>query len=304
MGDVRGVTRSASARKRRVTRPVDTGERPPPRPAPVRLDPDLLAGYEDQRRFLRQSLRDLDREFDAGDLDDVDYDALKAGYEKRLRSVESAINDGKAGLAAARRPRSLGRTAAVVFGVAVAAIGLGVVVANFAGRRDPGATITGNDPRTEARTQLLECLELDRQTGTGEATVSDAFQCYDELFNRDREDPVVLANFGWFLYRAGSSAGQAELVEAGPAFVEQAIELDPDYPDAHAYRLIIHTREGRIEEARAELAILDALNPPPEIRQLLEPIRQQLEDATSATEGALVHPPAVYAGDRTNSEMT
>jgi cytochrome c-type biogenesis protein CcmH/NrfG len=275
MGDVSMSTsaaRPASARKRRVDRPA-------PAATPLPVDPDLLAAYEDQRRFLRQSLRDLDRELEAGDLDRDDYDGLKADYEERLRSVDAAISEGKTALAAAKRPRSLWRTAAVVAGVAVVAVGLGVLVANFAGRRSPGDTITGNDPRTEARSQLLECLDLDRRAQGGEVKVGAAFQCYDELYNRDREDPVVLANFGWFLYRAGSSSGQAELLQAGPAFIDEAIQFDPDYPDAHAYRLIILTREGRIDEARAELAALEALNPPPEIRELLEPIRQQLAEA-------------------------
>ena len=116
-------------------------------------------------------------------------------------------------------------------------------------------------------------------------TVNEAFQCYETLFQNDGEDPVVLANFGWFLYRAGSSAGQAEPMSAGLSFVDKAIELDPDYPDAHAYRLIMLTREGRIEDARAALATLEALNPPPEIRELLEPIRAQLEGPATTTAG-------------------
>jgi hypothetical protein len=243
----------------------------------VSIDPDLLAGLEDQRAFLARSLDDLDREFEAGDLDREDYDALRSDYGRRLGRVDAAINDGRSGLAANRRPRSFWRTAAVVVGLAVFAIGLGVAVANATGRRGSGDTLTGNDPRTENRTLLLDCLELDRQATAGEATVSEAFQCYDTLYQRDTEDPVVLASFGWFLYRAGSSSGQTEPVSAGLSFVDQAIELDADYPDAHAYRLIMLVREGRTEEAKAELARLESLNPPPEIRQLLEPVRAQLE---------------------------
>jgi hypothetical protein len=91
----------------------------------------------------------------------------------------------------------------------------------------------------------------------------------------------VLANFGWFLYRAGSSSGQPEPVSAGLSFVEQAIELDQDYPDAHAYRLIMLVREGRLDEARAQLDRLETLNPPPEIQALLEPIRSQLAATTT-----------------------
>ncbi len=249
----------------------------------ARVDPDLLAGLEEQRRFLVRSLDDLDREVEAGDLDRDEYEALRSDYRRRVDRVEAAISDGRAGLAANRRPRSLGRSAAVVLAVALVAVGLGVAVANVAGRRSPGATLTGNDPRTENRTLLLDCLELDRQATAGEATVNEAFQCYDTLFQRDGEDPLVLANFGWFLYRAGSSAGQAEPIGAGLSFVDEAIQLDPDYPDAHAYRLIMLTREGRTDEARAELATLEGLNPPPEIRELLEPIRAQLDGAVTTT---------------------
>ncbi len=285
MGD---LVRPAAARKRRVDRPAATPD------APIRvaakIDPDLLAGLEEQRGFLVRSLDDLDREREAGDLDQAVYEALRSDYRRRVGQVEAAISDGKAGLASNRRPRSLWRSAAVVVGVALLAVGLGVLVANAAGRRSPGETLTGNDPRTENRNLLLDCLDLDRQAVSGEATVSEAFQCYDSLFQRDGEDPIVLANFGWFLYRAGSSAGQAEPVGAGLSFVEKAIELDPDYPDAHAYRLIMLTREGRTDEARAELATLEGLNPPPEIRQLLEPIRAQLEGtepgATTTTKGS------------------
>jgi cytochrome c-type biogenesis protein CcmH/NrfG len=253
----------------------------------VSVDPDLLAGLEDQREFLVRSLDDLDREYEAGDLDREEYEALRADYRRRLGRVDAAISDERSGLAAGRaerRPRSFWRTAAVVAGVAALAVGLGIAVAAATGRRGPGDTVTGNDPRTENRNLLLDCLELDRQATAGEATVSEAFQCYDTLFQRDGEDPVVLANFGWFLYRAGSSSGQAEPVSAGLAFVEQAIELDQDYPDAHAYRLIMLVREGRLDEARAELATLEALDPPPppEIRRLLEPIRAQLEGTTTS----------------------
>jgi hypothetical protein len=269
MGD---VTRTAAERKRRVVRP-------PVDPVPPPLDPDLLAGLEDQRRFLERSLRDLDREFDAGDLDPADYDALRTDYQTRLGKVEAAIAGGKAGIAAARPTRSFWRTAGIVFGVAAFAVVAGVGVANFAGRRDPGETITGNDPRTENRTQLVECIDLDRRAAAGEIEVSVPFQCYDELFNRNPEDPLVLTSFGWFLYQAGSRGGQPEPVQAGAAFIDQAIELAPDYPDAHAYRLVILENEGRTEEARAELATLDSLNPPPIMRQLIEPIRQRLEAA-------------------------
>ena len=59
------------------------GERHPLRPCRPRLrtrSPTL----EEQQRFLQRSLSDLEREHDAGDLDDDDYATLKHDYEARL----------------------------------------------------------------------------------------------------------------------------------------------------------------------------------------------------------------------------
>ena len=41
---------------------------------------DRLAALEEERRFLLRSLNDLEREHDAGDVDDLDYQSLKDGY--------------------------------------------------------------------------------------------------------------------------------------------------------------------------------------------------------------------------------
>ena len=44
------------------------------------INPDELARLEEERKFLLDSLRDLERERKAGDIDDIDYEGLKAGY--------------------------------------------------------------------------------------------------------------------------------------------------------------------------------------------------------------------------------
>src|SRR5947209_2256783 len=51
------------------------------------VDLDALADLEEQRRFLLQSLKDLDRERDAGDIDGVDYRTLKDDYTARAAAV-------------------------------------------------------------------------------------------------------------------------------------------------------------------------------------------------------------------------
>ncbi|HYZ97739.1 MAG TPA: hypothetical protein VE575_03240, partial [Acidimicrobiales bacterium] len=55
------------------------------------LDPDALAALEEQRDFLLRSLEDLEREHDAGDVDDHDYAALKDDYTARAARTIRAI---------------------------------------------------------------------------------------------------------------------------------------------------------------------------------------------------------------------
>ena len=41
---------------------------------------DRLAELEEERHYLLRSLTDLEKEHDAGDVDDLDYHTLKDGY--------------------------------------------------------------------------------------------------------------------------------------------------------------------------------------------------------------------------------
>src|SRR5437763_6197414 len=112
------------------------------------VDLDALADLEEQRRFLLQSLKDLDRERDAGDLDDDDYRTLRDDYTVRAASVLRAIEDGKTGLTEQRRGkrRSAKTTAFVVAAVAAVALLAGALVAVSSGERVPGQTATGAGP--------------------------------------------------------------------------------------------------------------------------------------------------------------
>src|SRR5947209_17390936 len=112
------------------------------------LDLDALADLEVQRRFLLQSLKDLDSERAAGDIDEGDYRTLKDDYTARAAAVLHAIDERKAGLSqkqrGARRKRSTKWTALVVAGVIALAIGGGVLVAAPSGERGAGEPATGD----------------------------------------------------------------------------------------------------------------------------------------------------------------
>jgi hypothetical protein len=235
----------------------------------VRLDPDALAALEEQRRFLRRSLDDLELEHDAGDLDDDDYRTLRLDYATRLESVDRMVAEGKAEFAAARASRRRGRTVLIAAGVVLFALVSGVIVANQAGRRDSGATVTGELTKT-ARERNAECLNLARDKPV------DAVKCYSAVLQDAPDNVESLTYRGWIRVISGDNQGLSDL--------RQAVMVDGKYPDVHAFLAIVLFNAGCTTDAANELARLDALSPSPLIQQQIDGagLRQKIKDALAA----------------------
>jgi hypothetical protein len=234
----------------------------------VRLDADALAVMEEQRAFLRQSLRDLEREHDAGDLDDVDYDTLKHDYEARLQSVERAVDEGKAEYASTRVERSRTRTYAIVAGVVVFALLCGFGVARSAGRRDASSSITGEITKT-ARERNIECLTL----ATDDS--QKAIDCYTKVLADAPNNVESLTYRGWVKFLNGDASGVQDL--------QSAVMIDGTYPDVHAFLAVVLFRAGCASDAQAELTRLDALHPSPLIVDQVRELRTQVQAALTAS---------------------
>jgi tetratricopeptide (TPR) repeat protein len=228
----------------------------------TRLDPDELAALEDQRDHLLTSLEDLEREHDAGDLDDGDYRALKDDYTARAAEVLRAIDERRALMAAPRPPRSRARTVAVVVGVLAFAVAAGVLVARGSGERG-GGTLTGNDGGL--RVQLANCQPLAFQSPQR------GIRCYRRILADTPDSHEALTYLGWAQVRTGD-------VAAGSRSLARAVELAPDYPDARVFRAVVLARAGEAARAAgdaegARTAFLDAAeeldrffrNDPPEV---------------------------------------
>jgi cytochrome c-type biogenesis protein CcmI len=243
--------------------------------APVRPDLDALAALEEQRAFLRRSLADLDREHEAGDLDETDFTALHADYEDRLAALSAAIDDGKAAFATAPR-RGPGRTALIVGLVAVFAVACGFGVAQLAGRRTVTDTATG-DSRTDPRTLLTQCLS--EINGDVTATVA----CYDGVL---KVDPT---NVEAQTYKAGIQLMANNDLTQMSTLID-VVTADPTYPDAHAFLAVGFDRIGSLDSALAELHKLDTLNTSPFIKDLVSGLRADLE-ATAASTTTTAPPP-------------
>jgi tetratricopeptide (TPR) repeat protein len=226
------------------------------------LDPDALAVLEEERAFLLRSLDDLEREHEAGDVDDADYETLKDDYTARAARTIRSIESHHARLAAARPARRWRRVAVVAAAVVAFAVVAGVLVAQTAGRRGAGDTITG-DTRETTRARLDDALLL-AQGGDYEAAVA----AYDEILSDQPANVEAMTYKGWFQFQSGDGQGVVTLVEAA--------ETNPDYPATHAFLAVVFERLGRPDTARLELERLDALDPPPAIVELTGPIRERL----------------------------
>ncbi len=239
-----------------------------------RLDPDELAALEEQRTFLDRSLLDLDREHDAGDLDDHDHAELRDAYTARRATVADAIEHQRSLFASARRPRRPGRIVAVVSLVALAAVGAGWQVARASGERQAGQTRTGVDATAQSPTAQAErCLGQFR-TGAPNAVVA----CFEKVLKDNPTNPTALTYKGWVLWNYGNAnpAGQ-ELVTLGKASLAKAVQVSPTAPDAHVFLAIIAKNEGRADDAKAELATLDRLGGPPAgMKPLIDQLRQEV----------------------------
>jgi tetratricopeptide (TPR) repeat protein len=244
------------------------------------LSPDRLAALEEERDFLLRSLADLEAERAAGDIDEADYQALTDDYTARTAEVLRAIDEHRDAVEASRPARSPGRLVAIVAAVAVVAVLAGVLMAQASGRRQPGDTITGDAPRT-ATQEARACLELTAAQRPGEAV-----ECYRDVLDRDADNPTALTYLAWTLYLASGGLEEADREQAvlsARGFLDRAIDVAPDFADAYAFRAVVAFREGRVDDAAADLDRLDELDPPASVREITGPLRAEVDRAQRTT---------------------
>jgi len=216
---------------------------------------------EEERDFLLRSIDDLDREYEAGDLDEGDYRSLRDDYTARAAAVLRSLDSPDAAAAESspgptRRP---GRAVAIGVCVCVVAALAGWGVARAAGDRSAGEQATGGVAQSLGQ-QLSNCLIL-RQTSEVPVEV---LVCYDAILEEHPASAEAFTYRGWFMVDA---AGLPQL--AWPDFVDAAA-ADPEYVDVRVFRAVALERMCRPEEAAAELDIFDSLDPLPEMQSLVE----------------------------------
>jgi hypothetical protein len=242
------------------------------------MNPDRLAELEEERRFLLRSLRDLDAEHDAGDVDDHDYATLRDGYTKRAATVLRTIDEGRSGLPAAPSRRR-GRLLAVVAVVVAVGAAAGWMVARSSGQRLGGQEITGGAAATDVATLLAQARALLN------VDPLQAQQLYRRVLEQRPDHAEALAYSGWLLFTASAGASddvRAMAVDTAKQQLTKAVAADDSYADPHCFLAVIAAdAENDTRTARREVDQCLRLGPPADVRGLVEDFAARLGETTN-----------------------
>ena len=251
------------------------------------LDPDALAALEEEREFLLRSLQDLEREHDAGDVDDSDYEELKDDYTARAAAAIRAIDDRTAAVKSLRPQRNWKRTALGLVLVGVVAVGAGWIVFRNAGTRAPGQGLTG-DARQDSANLILQAQGL---TGQAQASLQSgdsakalkqfesAVQAYDKALEISPENVQAMTYRGWVLHtialNSEPSVGAQFDVQARQ-YLDEAIAIDPNFSDARVFRAILERNAGEFAAAKKDLDAIDMAAIPLYMTQMVNTVKEDV----------------------------
>ncbi len=287
---------TAARRAARTTRP-DAAARPSEAVVRRRLDPDALAALEEERDFLLRSLDDLEREHDAGDVDDDDYAELKDDYTARAATVLRAIDDRRALATSARAPRSWGRTAVALCVVAVLATGVGWLVFRGSDSRAPGQGISG-DTRQDSANLLLEAQQhtgqatqaLQRGDGQGALEAyKKAIETYDKVLEISPRNVEAMTYRGWVINTIATNtdaAAASQLVDEARQWLDRAIATDPGYADARVFRAILERNARDFAAAQADLDAVDTSQIPSYMQNMIDSVRRDVQAGVGGSSSA------------------
>ena len=240
------------------------------------IDSDLLAELRDERQFLLQSLRDLDREREAGDIDELDYVALRDGYTARAASVIAQLNSGEQVSREGPRHSARMKLIGIAVVVIVCASGIGWFMATQFGQRLPGQSLSGGiaDSTASLLSQARAINFTDPAT---------AVDLYSQVLKTDPDNIEALTYRAWLIALISRDASEDLKVLAFATATEdlgRAIALDSRYPDSHCFLGIIRFRiAADAKGAKEELVVCQQLNPPAVVQEFVDSIVAEVDAA-------------------------
>lgn len=228
----------------------------------------------DEQQFLLNSLRDLEKEKAAGDIDAADYSTLRDGYIARAAAITREL-DGTSELAEAQPRRWTQRILLSLLVVAIGA-GAGVLVARQSGQRLPGQSASGGIEQSTSGL-LASARQLNfRDPGK-------AIELYTQVLKLEPDNPEALTYRSWILaLTARSATGTVKQVALATAVGDllRAQKADPDYPDAHCFLGIVYFRFlSTAKLAKPQIDTCKAMNPPKEVQSFVDSIAAEVDKA-------------------------
>jgi len=157
-----------------------------------------------------------------------------------------------AGATAGRGDRLLPVGRLTVVGVVVVGVLAGVLVARTAGDRGALDALTG-DIRSSTRTMLAEAAV---------AAPDEAESLYGRVLDLQPSNVEALAYRGWSRWRTGDRAGAR-------VDLDEAVAVDAGYADVRVFRASVRHVDGDHAGAAEDLVVLDGLDAPPIVDDLL-----------------------------------
>lgn len=227
-----------------------------------------------EQQFLLRSLRDLDNERAAGDIDDADYAALRDGYISRTAAITREL--GGADVATAAVSRNWVRRVLVIVCVVAVGAGSGVWVARQSGQRLPGQSSSG--AIEQSASQILATARQLNFSDPGKA-----IELYTQVLKLEPDNAEALTYRSWILAltarAATGSVKQLALVTAVNDLL-RAQKVDIEYPDAHCFLGIVYFRFlNSASLAKPQLDTCKAMNPPTEVQSFVDAIVTDVDKA-------------------------
>lgn len=250
------------------------------------MNPDRLAELEEERDFLLRSLSDLDREHDAGDVDDADYQSLRDDYTARAAGVLRAIEDGRAALP--RRRRLPPRTVLAAF--AVSALLIGGISWFLTRSLQDDASSASTVPVKFCPPAVTDTNSLLVDARTAIATdPSCALDLFKLVLEQNPDNVEARTYTGWVIaFDAMSSGMQGEELktrgEQALKLIDSARTIDPAYVDAQCFTAIIRYRFlGDAAGAKEPLEKCRAGKLPDAVAPLVQALGAKIDAALAGT---------------------
>ncbi len=268
---------------------------------PPVMELDVLV---EERDFCLRSLLDLEAEYEAGDIDEVDYHTLKEAYTARAAAALRALQGQSAAPEPSQRgnhdvlesaaeeattpptrrgarphgARRGGRRALIAAAVVVVAAGAAWAVVASSATRLPGQEITGQALGAEQLADSLQQAQQAADKGDDLTAVKD----YQKILESDPNQPQALVGEGWLL----AQTQQPDLLRQGLTMLLDAEQADPTYAPAHVYRGISLLSEGDYSGAIPELQWYLTHSPDPGLAPQVRTALQQAKlKAAAAAKG-------------------